>query len=108
MQYVLRYDAKPGMSGAFRDWMRENEHDFKDHAAEGWHYLGTWFTVRVFGDSGVETRWEIDDYAALGSGFGDETAIRLANDWFEFVDQSRPMRATLLKSAAEVDVLPGQ
>ena len=108
LQYVLRYDAKPGQSGALRDWMRDNEQALKDHAADGWHYVGTWFTVRVFGDSQVESRWDIDDYAALGSGFGDDTAIRLINEWFEFVDQTRPMKGSLLKSAAEVDVLPGQ
>lgn len=53
------------------------------------------------------SRWDIDDYAALGAGFGDEVAVKLLQDWFEFVDQSRPFEAQLLKDAGEVDVLPG-
>ena len=61
-----------------------------------------------FGSYDVESRWDIDGYAALGAGFGDETAVQLMNDWFEFVDRSRPFEATLYKSASEVDVLPGQ
>ena len=107
MQYVLRYDALPGKSGALRDWVRDNDAAMREHAADGWHYLGTWFTVRSFGAHSVESRWDIDDYAALGSGFGDEAGIRLIQEWFELVDQSRPFEASLYKDANEVDVLPG-
>jgi hypothetical protein len=108
MQYVLRYDAQPGKAGALRDWVRDNEDAMREHAADGWHYAGTWFTVRSFGAYAVESRWDIDDYAALGSGFGDEAGIRLIQDWFELVDQSRPFEAALYKDANEVDVLAGQ
>ena len=107
MQYVLRYDALPGKGGPLRDWIRDNEDGLRDTAAPGWHYAGTYFTVRNFGSYAVETRWDLDDYAALGAGFGDEVAVKLIQDWFEFVDQSRPFEAQLLKDAGEVDVLPG-
>jgi len=56
----------------------------------------------------VETRWDLDGYAALGSGFGDEAGVKMIQDWFEFVDQTRPFEAALYKDAHEVDVLPGQ
>ncbi|MDJ0961109.1 MAG: hypothetical protein QNJ88_10645 [Acidimicrobiia bacterium] len=108
VQYVLRYDTLPGKGGPLRDWIRENENALRENAAPGWHYAGTYFTVRSFGSYGVESRWDLDDYAALGAGFGDEVAVQLLQDWFEFVDQSRPMEAQLLKGAHEVDVLPGQ
>jgi len=107
MEYVLRYDVKPARSGEFREWLQGNGTAFSDHTPEGWTYAGTYFTVRGFGEYSNETRWRIDSYAALGSGFGDEDSIRLTSQWMEFVDQSRPWQATLYKDAAEVDILPG-
>jgi hypothetical protein len=107
MQYVLRYDIEPGRNAEFRDWVRTNHAALQEHAAEGWHYVGTYFTVRSFGDYSVESRWDLDDYGALGSGWGDETGVRLTTEWFGFVDQRRPFQAGLYKDANEVDVLPG-
>ena len=107
MEYVLRYDVKPDRAGEFRAWIVNNEDALQAHAAEGWTYRGTYFTVRGFGDFSNESRWDIADYAALGSGFGDEDGIRLTQEWMAFVDQTRPFQATLYKSAGDVDILPG-
>ena len=107
MEYVLRYDVKPERATEFRAWITENEGDLAAHAADGWTYRGTYFTVRGFGDYSNETRWQIDDYAALGAGFGDENNVRLTREWMDYVDQTRPFQATLYKSAGDVVILPG-
>ena len=107
MEYVIRYDIKPNKSTAFRQWLTDNEAEIREHTAEGWTYEGTFFTVRGFGDYTNETRWTIEGYGSLGSGFGDEAGIRLTQEWFEYIDQTRPWQATLYKNAAEVDILPG-
>ena len=69
--------------------------------------MGTWFTVQGFGSYPVESRWEVDDYASLGSGFGDEVFQRLMREWSEFGDESRPDESCLLKSATDVAILEG-
>ena len=107
MQYVLRYDIEPTKHQAYRDWVKVNDSDIREHAAEGWHYLGTWFTVRGFGDYSAESRWEIDGYGSLGAGWGDAVGQRLAQEWFGFVDSARPLQASLYKGIDEVEVLPG-
>lgn len=107
MEYVLRYDVKPMRSTEFRQWLRDNEATMRDHAPDGWEYLGTWFAVRSFGEYTNETRWRIDDYAALGSGFGDDESIRVMQEWMHLVDTERPWQATLYKGTDEVDILPG-
>jgi hypothetical protein len=107
MEYVLRYDIKPDRATEFRAWITDNTANLAAHAAEGWTYRGTYFTVRGFGDYSNETRWEIDDYAALGAGFGDQDSVRLTQEWMDFVDQTRPFQATLYKSASDVEILPG-
>lgn len=107
MEYVLRYDVRPNTSTEFRKWLTDNATTLREHAPEGWTYLGTMFAVRGFGEYSTETRWELSDYAALGSGFGDEENVRLTQQWMDFVDQSRPWQAALYKSADDVDILPG-
>ena len=107
MEYVLRYDVAPQRSTEFRDWLKANDNAFNDNAPDGWTYAGTWFTVRGFGEYTNETRWIIDDYAALGAGFGNEENVRLTGEWMSFVDQTRPFQATLYTGATEVDILPG-
>ena len=106
MEYVLRYDVKPELASEFRSWLSENSHAIAEHATDGWTYRGTFFTVRGFGDFSNETRWEIADYEALGAGFGDEDNVRLTQEWFRYIDQTRPFQATLYKSAADVSILP--
>jgi hypothetical protein len=104
MQYVTRYHLKPLKVAEYRQWLLDNESLLAEHAPEGWTYLGTWFTVMGFGKFECESRWEVDDYGALGSGWGDETYQRLMREWMEFYDQSRDDENYLMKSTTEVNV----
>ena len=105
MQYIYRYDIAPHRAGAFAHWVVDNDADIRGHAVEGWEYLGTWMTVRGFGRYQAETRWEISEYADLGSGFGDDVSQRLMGEFFEFVDRGRPAEASLMKSVNNVQIL---
>lgn len=104
MQYVSRYHLKPLKATEYRQWLLENESLWAEHAPEGWTYLGTWFTVMGFGKYGCESRWELDGYGALGTGWGDETNQRLMREWMEFADDTRDGENYLMKSTAEVNV----
>ena len=104
MQYIVRYQLKPMQAPAFHKWLAENEASIKENAPQGWAYLGTWFTVRGFGRFQCETRWELDDYGDLGTGWGNETYQRLMREWLEFSDQTQDGETYLMKSAAEVSV----
>jgi len=104
MQYIMRYYLKPLKSAEFQKWVLENESLLAENTPEGWTYLGTWFTVRGFGRYGCETRWELDDYAVLGAGWGNETSQQLTREWTEFVDLGRDGEHCLMKSAADVSV----
>ena len=105
MQYVTRYNLKPDKESEFRQWVLDNSSAIAENAPDGWSYLGTWFTVRLFGQYECESRWEIDDYAALGAGFGNEIMQRLWREWMEFSDLSRDSEGCLMKSAEDVDIL---
>jgi hypothetical protein len=108
MEYVYRHSIKPGKAVEYRDWLAKNHQIMKDHASEGWSYLGTWFDVRGFGSHDAESRWEIDDYSALGAGFGDEEMMTLLGEFFsEFVDHTHKPEAVLLKSASDVQIAAG-
>lgn len=107
MEYVLRYDIEPTKSVEFRTWLQNNEGVMHEHSPDGWTYLGTWFTVRSFGEYTTETRWQLDDYGALGAGFGDAENMRVMQEWMGLIDQTRPFQAALYKSTDEVDILPG-
>jgi hypothetical protein len=107
MQYIIRYEVKEGESAKFRRWLLDNENKFNEHTVPGWKYLGTWFTVRGFGRYSVETRWELEGYAALGAGFGDEINEKLTLEWYQMVDWSQGSEAQLVKSHTEVELLPG-
>ncbi len=107
MQRIDRYNLKPGQAEAYRAWLLENDQAFKDHAPEGQTYLGTWFTVQGFGAYSAESRWEIKDYASLGSGFGDETYQRLMQEWSEFGDDVHAGETYLMKSADDVSIMEG-
>jgi hypothetical protein len=104
MQYVMRYQLKPMVQAEFHQWVTENESELATNAPEGWTYLGTWFTVRGFGQYDCETRWELDDYGALGAGWGNETYQQLMREWMEFADLARDSETYLMKSAADVYV----
>jgi hypothetical protein len=107
MQYIVRFYGLPGKANAMKAWLEENEATYAENAPEGWTYLGTWGTVRAFGEYDFETRWELEDYATLGEGWGNETFQRLQQEWLEFIDQARPMRADLMKSISDVSIFPG-
>lgn len=105
MQYVTRYHLKPNTSFAYRQWILANRNTIVDNAPEGWKYLGTWFTVRSFGRFQCVDRWEIEDYSALGAGFGNEVFQNLYREAMEkYFDLSRDAEAQLLKSAEDVSI----
>ena len=72
--------------------MVENDADIRAHAAEGWEYLGTSMTVCGFGSYQAESRWEIGEYADLGSGFGNDVSQRLTGEFVEYVDRGRLLK----------------
>jgi hypothetical protein len=107
MQYISRYQLKPLKGTEFQEWLLENESLIAENSPEGWSYLGTWFTVRGFGKFDCETRYEIDDYGALGAGFGNETYQRLMREWMEFADMTQTGETYLMKSIADVRIMQG-
>jgi hypothetical protein len=107
MQRIDRYYLRPGKVEAYLDWLKKNDQVFREGAPEGQTYLGTWFTVQGFGEYDVESRWELDDYAALGSGFGSDEFLALMIEWEEFGDSSRPQQSFLMKSEDDVRIVPG-
>jgi hypothetical protein len=107
MQYIVRFYVLPGKANDMKAWLEENEAAYAQNAPEGWTYLGTWGSVRFFGVYDFESRWELEDYATLGEGWGNETFQRLQQEWLEFIDQARPMRADLMKSVSVINIFPG-
>lgn len=108
MQVVYRFRIKPEKQEAYVQWLRDNEDNLRNHTRDGWAYLGTWFVLQNLGDYDAESRWELDDYSAFGSDFGDETAQRLINEFLsDFLDPGTPLVGTPLKSFDEVTTLPG-
>ena len=104
MQYIVRYDVEATRWEEFRPWLADNDDPIRQSQRPGWEYLGTWFTVQGFGTYGAETRWELDDYAALGAQ-GSAASDEITRKWFEFIDQGRPAEAYLMKSATDVIIL---
>ena len=104
MQYVYRFNVMPRKAGALRDWLKQNDQLLREEQPEGWHYLGTWFTVRFFGKYNCEMRFELDDYDALGAGFGSDAFQRAFNEMFELVVPNE-QEAYLMKSSDEVSIL---
>lgn len=70
-------------------------------APEGWSYIGTWFTVQSLGSHAAESRWELDDYAALGSGFGTAEYQRALNEWEDYAEASS-QETSLMKSEGDI------
>lgn len=107
MQYVQRYNLKPGKAGEYRQWLAEHAALLAKEAPPGWTYLGTWFTVHGLGQHQCETRWELTDYSALNPNFGTEAyqaAWLKIMDWF---DPAQHGDTTLMKSAAEIAIQKG-
>lgn len=106
MQYIFRFNVIPHKSEAFRDWLKKNDKLLHEDMPEGWQYLGAWFTVRNFGRYNVEMRYEIDDYADLGAGFGSDA---LQQAWLEIIDYFAPNQGEtyLMKSSEDVSIMKG-
>ena len=106
MEIIYRYNIKEGKQNEFVDFVAKNEHVLRERAAEGWTFLGTYLTVQGLGDYDVEQRWQIDDYARLGSGWGhDEEFDRVIRESLGFMDGR--FVAQVVKSVDEVMVLAG-
>ncbi|MBT8212284.1 MAG: hypothetical protein KJN71_03960 [Acidimicrobiia bacterium] len=105
MQYIMRYALKDGVASDFRDWVQKNGQEMGDHAADGWSYLGTYFTVMGFGTFEVETRWEVENYSTFEAGFGDDTFQRLFGEWNDFINPNLPGETYLMKSAGDVAIM---
>ena len=106
MEIVYRFNIKEGRSGEYVDFVSKNEEVMRDNAPAGWTYRGTFVTVQALGDFDVEQRWQIDDYANLGAGWGhDEVWDRTLAEAQDFVEGR--VSATVVKSVDEVAVLEG-
>ena len=87
LEYVYHYNVHLEKAGAYRDWLIANNTALHEHQPPGWTYLGTWFSVRGFGDFHCESRFQLEDYVSLGSGFGDDESQRLSRALFDdFLD----------------------
>ena len=106
MQYINRFKVLPHKSEALRDWLKKNDKLLRKEQPKGWHYLGAWFTVHGFGRYDFEMRFEIDDYAALGAGFGSEA---LQNAFLEIFDAFAPNEGetAVMKSMEEIMIMKG-
>lgn len=105
LEWVYRFTVDRGKLNQFVDWLRANEDKLHEHTRPGWTYLGTWMTVGGFGRYSGESRWSLESYAALGEGWGDETAQALLTEFLEMTDHVAH-EATLLRSAATVQTVP--
>ena len=93
MEYITRFSLKPNKAEEFRQFMRDNDDKLTATSPEGWTYLGTYLTVRGFGDCDCKSRWELTDIGALANPFRDP----IHDVVFGFIHDSRPMTSTLLK-----------
>lgn len=70
--------------------------------------MSTHLVAHGFGDHDAEIRWELDGYAALGSGPGGEEGQRVNREFVsKFVDDRFPMRSTLMRSVHDIFVPEG-
>lgn len=107
MEAVYRFRIKPGKAGAFVEYTKKQEANLPT-PPPGWTYKSTYFVVQGFGEYDAESRWELDDYAALGSTGGSAEWDAANKEFFEeYYDDRFPMATTLLKSAADVFVPEG-
>ena len=107
MEMTYRFRIKPGQSGAFVEWTKQQEAS-PPKAPDGWTYKGTYFVVQGFGDFDAEARWELDDYGALGNAGGSDEWEQANREFFEtFYDDRFPGTQALMKSADDVYVPEG-
>jgi hypothetical protein len=104
MQKIDRYNLKPNKAADYKAWLKKNDDLLRNGAPAGRTYLGTWFAVQGFGEYDCESRWDFDDYAALGSGPGSDEFRALMDEWDEFGDSTRPQQSDLMKSEDDVRI----
>jgi hypothetical protein len=106
MQYITRSNVLPHKAEELRDWLKKYDKLLHEGQSPGWKYLGAWFTVHSLGQYDFEMRFEIDDYAALGTGFGNE---EMQKAWLEIYDAFAPNvgETCLMKSAEDVWIMKG-
>ena len=108
MEYVMRYSLEAKKETAFRRWLEANEQRLRDESPKAWTYLGTYFVVHATADYACETRWRLDDYAALEPA-GESSAWRkLIQEHGSFVSGLPPMRTVLMKEASEVTIITSE
>lgn len=107
LEWTFRFNVKVGMVGKLRDWVNANEAGLREHTPPGWAYLGTWFSVRGFGDYDGELRYSVESYAALGAGLGDDEYQRLQREMFDFIDYSTRPHACLYRPASSIHIPKG-
>ncbi len=104
MQITYRYNIKEGRAGEYAKLVIDSEQMLRDKSADGWTYVGTFFTVQGLGEFDVEQRWEIADYANLGNAWGHDAEfdalIAKALDFFD-----GRVNTTVAKTADEVVIL---
>lgn len=105
LEYVFRFTVDRGKQNEFIEWLRASEDDFREHPRPGWSYLGTWMTVGGFGSYSGESRWAVEDYAALGAEWGDETAQRLLSEFLSLTDNVH-RDVNLLRNVTTVQSAP--
>ena len=105
LEWIYRFTVDRGKMNEFVQWVRDNEDNFREHTRPGWTYIGTWMTVGGFGKYSGESRWSLESYEALGSGWGDETSQRLLKEFLEITDNVAN-EATLLRSVTTVQAAP--
>ena len=94
MEYIVRFRLKPNKAEEFRQWLLDNHDKLVATMPEGWTYLGTYFTLRGFGEYHCRSRWELTDYGALANPFRDPIHREVGE---LFSDPSYPEEVTLLR-----------
>lgn len=107
MEIAYRFRIKPGKAGDYVTWVKKMESEMPA-AAPGWNYKSTNIVVQGFGDFDAESRWELDDYAALGAGPGSDEFHEANLEFFrDYLDDRFPMEVSLTKTANEIFVPEG-
>ena len=88
IEYVMRYSVETGKERDFQTWLETNEPWLASHYNRaGWRYLGTW--ACIYGHNyDFESRFELDNAAALDVMEMDDDTLRLTNELLGFIGSS--------------------
>ena len=104
MQITYRYNIKEGRAGEYAKLVIDSEQVLREKSADGWTYVGTFFTVQGLGEFDCEQRWEMAEYANLGNAWGHDAEFdSLISKAQEFIDGR--ITSTVAKTAGEVVIL---